>query len=73
MTADPRLAGWRTRADAALVGGQRVFKAHLAVFHLLDQLFERVQRLLEIGDGRGLGCGFGGGFAWHRGSVAAAP
>src|SRR5690606_29119714 len=54
------------QADAAFVGGERVFQTHLALLHLLDQLFERVQRLLEIGDRRG----FGGGFLGHGRSLS---
>src|SRR5690606_24922771 len=50
-------------ADAAFVGGERVFQAHLAALHLFDQLFKRVERGFEVGDG---GRGVGGiGRAWH--------
>ena len=38
------------QADAAFVGGERFFQAHLAVFHLLHQLLELVERGFEIGD-----------------------
>ena len=37
-------------ADAALIGCERLFQAHVAVLHLLDQLLELVERGLEIGD-----------------------
>ena len=47
-------------ADAAFVGGQRFLQAHFAVFHLFDQLLERIERGLEIGDRGGFGCGFAG-------------
>src|SRR5688500_3728674 len=43
-----RLLAAPVQADATLVGGQRFLEAHLAVFHLLDQLFERVEGVLEI-------------------------
>src|SRR3546814_20632150 len=39
-------------ADAGFVCGQRLFQAHVAVFHLLDEFFQRVERGLEVGDGR---------------------
>ena len=38
------------QADAAFVRGERFLQAHLAVFHLLDELLELVERGLEIGD-----------------------
>src|SRR4249919_680479 len=44
-------------ADAAFVGGERFFEAHVAVFHFLDQLFELVEGGFEIGDRGGLGFG----------------
>src|SRR3569623_919565 len=46
-------------ADAALEGGQRFVQAQLAAFHARHQLLERVQRVLEVGDGRGFRGGWG--------------
>lgn len=48
------------KTDAALVGGEGIFQTHLSLFHLLDQMFKRVERLFEVGDrrcGRGSICG----------------
>src|SRR3546814_20727883 len=61
-----RLLAAAVQADAALVGGERLLEAQLAVLHLLDQLLEGVERGFEIGDGCGFGGFWGGGFARHR-------
>src|SRR5690606_21494943 len=53
-------------ADARLVGGQRFLEAHVAVLHLLDQLLERVEGALEIGDGGALGVVLGHGAILSR-------
>src|SRR3546814_20060835 len=45
-----RLLAAAVQADAALVGGERLLEAQLAVLHLLDQLLEGVERGFEIGD-----------------------
>src|SRR5207342_70414 len=57
------------QTDAALVGGEGFLEAHLAVFHLLHQLFELVERGFEIGD-RGSG---GVGHARHGAQCVTAP
>src|SRR3546814_10375403 len=43
-----RLLAAAVQADAAFVGGERLFEAQLAVLHLLDQLLECVERGFEI-------------------------
>src|SRR5690606_34239490 len=53
-------------ADARLVGGQRFREAHVAVLHLLDQLLERVEGALEIGDGGPFGVVLGHGAILSR-------
>src|SRR5690606_29687436 len=53
-------------ADARLVGGQRFLEAHVAVLHLLDQLLERVEGALEIGDGGPFGVVLGHGAILSR-------
>src|SRR5690606_3769115 len=46
-------------ADAALVRGERVLEAHVALLHLLHQLFERVERGFEVGHRGRVVFGFG--------------
>ena len=58
----------RYRPDAAFVGGQGFLQGHLARFHPVDEIFERLHRLLEVGDGRTV-FGRGGGFLGHGASL----
>jgi hypothetical protein len=45
--------------DAALVGLERLVQAEVAMLHALHQLFELVQRMLELGDAVGVGLAVG--------------
>src|SRR5690606_8859035 len=49
-----RVPAAAVEAHAALVGGEGFLQAHVALFHLLYQLLELVERGLEIGDRRGV-------------------
>eukprot|EP01092_Planopodium_desertum_P007858 TRINITY_DN32477_c0_g6_i1.p1 TRINITY_DN32477_c0_g6~~TRINITY_DN32477_c0_g6_i1.p1 ORF type:complete len:157 (-),score=39.57 TRINITY_DN32477_c0_g6_i1:55-525(-) len=52
-----RLLALAVQTDTTFVSTERRFQAQLAGFHLLHQLFQRFERLLELGDRGGV---FGG-------------
>src|SRR5690606_25046971 len=49
-----RLLAATVEADAALIGGERLLQAHVAVLHLLHELLEGVERGFEVGDRGGV-------------------